>query len=814
MHKIILIFAILLVNASWANKNPAEIYQNLLKFKSMKRVLYIAAHPDDENTRALANFSLGENAETAYLSLTRGDGGQNLIGSELSEDLGILRTQELLAARSYDKANQFFTRAVDFGYSKSPEESMEKWGKDLILSDVVLVIRKFKPDVIITRFPPDERGGHGHHTASAVLAIEGLEKAADPNFEPEQVKLYGTWKASAVYWNSSSWWDDSLPTKSKDNPKYLVQDIGGYNSLLGMSYNEIGTIARSQHKCQGFGAIIERGSRIEYFEHLAGEQLTNFFQKEHHTWSDLINKDFEKELNQIVNDFDFIHPEKNIASLFKIRSSVLKMPNSYLKSEKLNRINQIIIDCAGLYMEATSEDFAQSRDKQLKSKLTFLVRSDANVVVNYYWLTDKDIIDMKSANLTKNEPFSHEFDLNKTSLLSNPYWLLREYQNTYQVENKALLGFPENPPSFVGNVSLSINGEELEVQLPFEFVERDPAYGERRREVVASPLYTANFEQKIALFQPGNSKTVKIRFHSFADKLDTKVQLLAPEGWTVEPSTIQLSADRKHQEVFQEVKITASSNSKRGKLSLIDDQKNQVHSYTEIAYDHIPKQVIFKLSQIELIKLDAKTNPKKIAYIKGVEDAVPDGIRELGLDLKLFEVEELADLDLSKFDVVVLGIRIYNVKQELKNFDEKLFQFVENGGRVIMQYNTASRWVKEQSYGPKPFELGRKRVTEEDAEVTFLEKEHPVLNNPNKISKKDFENWVQERGLYFAETWDESYIPILAWNDKGEEPTKGSLLILDHGKGQFIYTGISFFRELPNGVEGAFKLIANLLSYE
>lgn len=814
MQKIFGILFFLVTLNSWGNKTPSAIYQDVLKLKSLKRVLYIAAHPDDENTRALAYFSLGENAETAYLSLTRGDGGQNLIGSELSEDLGILRTQELLAARSHDKANQFFTRAVDFGYSKSAKESLQKWGKEEILADVVLIIRKFKPDVIITRFPPDERGGHGHHTASAMLAIEGFEKAADPNYKPEQVKKYGTWKPAAVYWNSSSWWDKTLPEKSKNNPKYIVQDIGGYNSLLGMSYNEIGTIARSQHKCQGFGAIIERGSRIEYFEHLAGEQLQNFFSQQHFTWEKLGSKSLEEKLEQLAKQFDFKHPENNLKALFEIKEELEKMPESTIKKEKLERIKQIIIDCTGLYLEAIAEGYAQSKNLNLKCELNLLNRSDVSVDLIGFWLSEKEVVDMEAATLKQNEPFTYEFSLPNTSTLTNPYWLLEDFENLYKVENKDLLGNPESAPTFTANVELRIMGEPLRISLPLEHKERDPAFGERRREVISAPMYTANFEQPITLIKPGQTKKIKIRFHAFTEKLNTDVQLLAPEGWTIEPKTLHLETDRMHQELFKEIQVTATDKSKRGDLILLDENKNQVHSYTEIAYDHIPTQVVFKLSEMQLIKLDAKIRPKKIAYIKGVKDVVPDGIKELGFDLKIFEVEDLSDLDLSEFDVVVLGIRIYNVKPELKNFDHRLFQFVENGGRVIMQYNTASRWARAQEYGPKPFKIGRKRVTEEDAEVTFLEKNHPILNSPNKITKADFENWVQERGLYFAETWDKAYKPILAWNDEGEEPTKGSLIILEHGKGQFIYTGISFFRELPNGVEGAFKLFANLLSYE
>jgi LmbE family N-acetylglucosaminyl deacetylase len=806
-----LIFLFATIN-SFANKPPSEIYQDVLKLHSLKRVLYIAAHPDDENTRALAYFSLGENAETAYLSLTRGDGGQNLIGGELSEDLGVLRTQELLAARSYDKANQFFSRAVDFGYSKTPEETFEKWGKEIILSDVVMVIRKFKPDIIITRFPPDERGGHGHHTASAMLAIEAFEKAADPNYLPEQVREYGIWQTGSVYWNSSSWWDKTLPEKSKNNPKYIVQDIGGYNSLLGMSYNEIGTIARSQHKCQGFGAIIERGSRVEYFEHLIGEKKTDFFE-DSRTWESLKGKEVENELKFLLENFDFVNPENNIEQLGKIKKALHKITDEQLKTEKLERIDQIIMACSGLYVDAKLGDYSVSPGDTALIKLNFLSRSKETITINSISNRSAKLTSILYQKIKENENTEIEKKIYIDQSISNPYWLNDPFKNIFTIQSKDI-GKAINPASYNFRINLSYKEVSFAIEVPLEFVNRDPAYGERRRDVISTPSYSANFEQKLSIVKPNQEKKIKVKIHSFKDSLDTELKMKIPPGWEVSPQSFHLKSTRKHEEIFVELTLKANSESVRGPLVLTDSEGNQLHSYTEIAYNHIPTQVIFKKSQIECIKLDAKINQGKIAYIKGVKDAVPNGIRELGFDIKEYEVDELADLDLNQFQTVVLGIRIYNVKKELKNFDQKLFTYVEQGGNLIMQYNTASRWVRSQKYGPKPFELGRKRVTDENAEVTFLKPDHAILNSPNKITKEDFKNWVQERGLYFAEKWDKNYQALFSWNDKGEEPVKGALIVLKHGKGQFVYTGISFFRELPNGVEGAFKLFANLLSYK
>ena len=805
MKKLLLLTFLLPVLFVSANKPSSEIYVGLQKLHSLKRVLYIAAHPDDENTRALAWFSLSEHAQTAYLSLTRGDGGQNLIGNELSEQLGVLRTQELLAARSYDGANQYFTRAVDFGYSKSAEESLEKWGKEEILSDVVLMIRKFRPDVIVTRFPPDKRAGHGHHTASAMLALEAFDKAADPNYLPEQVTKFGTWKTTSIYWNSSVWWFNDLPELAKNNPDYLIADIGGYNSYLGQSYNEIGTIARSQHKCQGFGAITERGSRTEYFQHLKGAKLSqSFFEANQFSWQKLIGKQIENKFNNLLENFDFKSPEKNVKQLLAIKHELANLKNSSFKKEKIKLCNQLIIDCLGLFAELVGKDFVFQETDSVFFQLELLNRGTTNVSV---------LLPQSTIQLEQNKNFSTGVKIKNPSSVSNPYWLTNNFSNLFEVPNKTDLLNPESQPTFNYPLSLLVEGDTLQLPLSGTYKWRIPSYGEKRRQVINTPNFSANFEEKLVVIKPGIEKTLKLNIHSFRDNLTDKISFNPPEGWEVSPANFDVSIDKKHQEQWMELSIKPKTNAKSGILNLTDKEGNKIYSYTEIAYDHIPTQVVFNKSEINCVKLDAKIKPGKVAYIKGVEDAVPQAIEQLGFEVKRYVVGDLASLDLSQFQSVVLGIRIYNVHPELKNFEEKLFDYVKKGGNVVMQYNTASRRATGETYGPVPFELTRNRVTEEDATVKFLEPSHPIMTKPNKLEKADFDNWVQERGLYFAGNWDKSYVPLFSWADKGEDDQKGALIVTKYGEGQFVYTGISFFRELPNGVEGAYKLFANILSY-
>lgn len=810
----ILLITVFGMITSFANKGNGEIYVDLQKLYSMKRVLYVAAHPDDENTRALAWFSLGEKAETAYFSLTRGDGGQNLIGSELSEDLGVLRTQELLAARSHDHAKQYFSRAVDFGYSKSAKESFELWGKDQLLSDMVLMIRKFQPDVIITRFPPDKRGGHGHHTASALLAIEAFDKAADPNYEKGQVEEYGIWKTTSLYWNTSYWWDEDIKKTSKGNMDYVVADIGEYNQQLGMSYNEIGTYARSEHKCQGFGGLVERGSRVEYFKHLSGEKLEgSLFEKKNHSWESIADGQLDKQLKLAIDNFDFVNVENNVPAILSILKKMEKLTPSYVVDEKVERCKSILMDCLGLNLEVVGTDYSYIQGESIELTANAINRSKLNLYLKGISLSSGEEIKLDDT-LNYNQMVSEKISSAGNSAITNPYWLNHKFKNVFVVTDAKDLGQPESRPSITASFNFLLDGKVFSVAVPVTYKWRDPSYGERRRPLVASPLYTASFDKQQLLVAPNIETKMRLKIRSFTDSLTDAIIVKAPKGWTVTPSKIEVSAKNLHAEEWFEFSITGSKDAEEGDLILTDSKGQILHSYNEIAYDHIVTQAVFKKAKLKCAILDVKIKSGRIAYIKGVLDAVPAAIEQLGFEVDIFSVDDLPTLELEKYQSVVLGIRIYNVKPELGNFSERLYSYVENGGNLIMQYNTASRSLREKKFGPYPFELSRNRVTEEDAEVTFLAPEHPILTTPNKITKADFEDWVQERGLYFAANWDKNYTPLFSWADEGEDPQHGALIVAKHGKGQFIYTGISFFRELPNGVIGAYRLFANILSYQ
>ena len=807
--RIICILILVISFPALASEPPGAIYVNLQKLASLKRVLYVAAHPDDENTRALAWFSLGEMAETAYFSLTRGDGGENLIGDELGDELGVLRTQELLAARSHDRAKQYFSRAVDFGYSKSAQESFEKWGKEEILSDLVLMIRTFRPHVIVTRFPPDERGGHGHHTASAMLALDAFDLAADSSYMSRTAKKYGTWQTTSVYWNTSTWWTEGLADSVRNSPDFLSFDIGGYSPELGMSYNEIGTIARSQHKCQGFGAVIERGSRIEYFKHLKGKKLENhFFEEVDESWTSILDEDFERSLANQLTGFDFALPEANVPGLLHILERLRGLPESEFRNEKIERCTQIIADCMGLHVELLGDDYAFQAGEYSNVVLSALNRSSIPVTLTEceFALGNKPV----NEELTTDQPFTLEYETEMLFAAGfGPYWLREPHDgNVYTVEDEAFLLEPGNLFPF-GIVRFGIHEVSLDLKVPIVYKWRDPAYGERQRVMTMTPPVALVKEDQIIMAKPGERKTIRHTVHCFRDSLRKTLKLIVPEGWNASQTEFTLEFTKRHEEHSIEFDIWPSQGAKSGTLRFEHERQ-----WREITYDHIPTQMIMPPADFNCIVLNVEINPGKIAYINGVEDGIPEAIERMGFEVDRFDVAELSSADLSSYQSVVLGIRIYNVHPELKNFNENLYDYVEQGGNVIMQYNTASRSLRNQTFGPVPFELSRNRVTEEDAEVTFLEPKHPILNTPNRLSSKDFDNWVQERGLYFANNWEDAYTPLFSWSDTGEAPQNGALIVTQYGKGQFVYTGISFFRELPKGVEGAYRLFANLLSYQ
>ncbi len=805
------------IRGQHVQKNASQILQDIQKLNVLGNVLYWAAHPDDENTRLIAYFSNKVLVNTAYLAATRGGGGQNLIGPELTEGLGVIRTQELLAARKIDGGQQFFTRATDFGYSKTADETLKIWDKDQVLSDMVWVVRKFKPDVIITRFPPDKRAGHGHHSSSAILAEEAFKLAGDKNAYPEQLKYVNIWQPTRLMINSGRWWNKEI----EKQPNTIKIDVGTYNPSLGISYTEMAAISRSQHKSQGFGATHVRGSQIEYLKPVLGEKAQhNVFEGIDLTWLRAGAPRLTKEVNEIIQNFNPANPASSVEALLNLRSNIDKVMDDFWRAKKLQEVDDLILQCAGIFIEATANEPIIVPGDSLHIKIELVNRSNASVTVNRIFIKD-NYQNKEPFKLEENKKIIHKinFITSKTKPYSGPYWLNNKATvGMYAVENQLLRGTPENKAAYIVAVHLAINGVELNCIIPVEYKWTDRVVGESYRPLNVVPALTSAFENPVLIFDNGKSKTVSIRVKANHSIQNANVKLKLPLGWNSEPAEInikKLSKGAIKQIEFEVFPKNAESTVHTIIIETKVDDETLSKSMQIIGYEHIPYQVLLPKATAKAVSLQVAVSAKKVGYIMGAGDEVPKALEQLGLNVWIMTEDDVTTENLQTLDAVVLGVRAINTQTYLKNKKDVLLNYVHNGGTLITQYNTIRR-IDWHDFAPYKLTFSggsaRSRVAEESAEVYITDKNAAVINYPNVITPQDFEGWVQERGLYFPQEWDNNYQAPLAMQDTGEKMHNGSLLITKYGKGFYVYTGLSFFRELPAGVPGAYRLFANILS--
>jgi len=797
-------------------QTSSEIYHQLLKLGNTSTVLYMAAHPDDENTRLISYFENNLHSRVAYLSLTRGDGGQNLIGTEIGRAIGVLRTQELLQARRIDGGEQFFTRAVDFGYSKSADESFDKWGKKEILRDVVWVIRKFRPDVIVTRFPPTNYAGHGHHQASAILAEEAFDAAANPEMFPEQLEWVEPWKVKRLYFNSSTWWDKELASKAKNSEDYIAIDIGDFNPILGESYAQIAARSRSQHKSQGFGSDYPYGRKIEYIKYVKGDKadpMKGVLDGLNTGWKRLNAEALDERLEDIIGQFDLKNPSGSLEDILDFKGEIETLENSPLKNYKLKEIDDIALALAGVDGSYNSDRGFAVPGSEISTRIEIVNTSGADVIVDSITAGGKTWEFAK--NLTEDDLFSEELllTINPNSEKSNPYWLDGDYTNIYTVNGYGNLGKPENDPSIQATVSLRINGRPIDWMLPLKQKIVDPAKALILNPFYITPELSASFDEKVLIASDTAFKPLRLIVKNYGPDYSGTVSLELGEGWTSEPNEMRIEIAQ-DSDALLNFKIKRDEKAGSAKLQVMAEGFSKPLDYIqEIDYDHIPKQIISRPAEVDLISIDLnKGETQTIGYIDGPGDDVAKYLKAAGYEVTHVSDDQLKSVgSLKQYDAIVTGIRAYNTRPELSYANEILNQYVASGGTWVVQYNT-SRGLKSGEIGPYPFEISRERVTKETAEARLLVADHPILNYPNKIEPNDFDDWVQERGLYFAGEWDSAFEPIISWNDPEEPPRNGGLIVAPYGKGYFVYTGISFFRELPAGVPGAYRLLANIIA--
>jgi LmbE family N-acetylglucosaminyl deacetylase len=797
--------------------NAAEIQIALQKLNVLGRVLYIAAHPDDENTNLIALWANGSLYQTAYLSVTRGDGGQNLLGPELGERLGVIRTQELLAARRLDYGQQFFTRAVDFGFSKSAAETLRIWDRDKILADIVWTIRRFRPDVIVTRFSPDDDKTHGHHTASAILAREAFQAAGDPKRFPEQLASVEVWKPPRLVWNTSPFFfsNRNLPF---DPAGLTTLEAGGFSPLLGKAFTEIAAASLSMHKSQGVGSPPRRGARKEYFKLLEGTPMKEaLFDGIDTTWERVPKSEAVTEkVKQLLATFVPADPAASVPKLLELRRALLTIEKKDWRIAKVGEVDTLIAACLGLHVESSTTAATVSAGQSLPIKFEAINRSNVPVqlVEARTPVTGQDL--RLDTPLPQDQFVAKDLSptLRKDVTYTQPYWLRKPAAlGTFTVDDQNLIGLPENPLAFPVEVVLRVGDQNLSYLVDTKYRAVDPVAGEVRQNLVIAPPVFANLPNSVFVFGDEKPKSIQVRVAASTGAVSGQLRLEAPKGWQIEPASIPVEMKTADAESFATFTIHPPPNPGEGTLRALVNVDGRDYSFARerISYQHIGVHILMPPAEAKIVRADIKKKGELIGYIPGAGDDIPQSLQQIGYNVKTLDGSEITAENLKRFDAVVLGIRAYNTQDRIAAWQAELLAYVKAGGVVVVQYNTTAD-LKTKEIGPFPFEISRERVTDETADVRILAPEHPVLNAPNKITAADFKGWVQERGLYFPNKWDANWTALLSCNDPGEKPLDGGLLVAKSGQGYFVYTGYAFFRQLPAGVAGAYRLFANMVS--
>jgi LmbE family N-acetylglucosaminyl deacetylase len=797
-----------------AETPPASaILQDLRSFDTMGSVLYVAAHPDDENTQLIAYFARGRNYRTAYLSVTRGDGGQNEIGPEFGERLGLARTEELLAARKIDGGRQFFTRALDFGYSKSMDETLAIWDRQQVVADIVRVIRTFRPDVVITRFVPQPQpGNHGHHNASAVLALEAFKLAGDPKAFPEQFADGLTpWQPTRILQNSGGEGAFSI-------------EAGGKDPVTGESFQAMAARSRAQHKTQGFGGFGGRGGAAagtwrETFALLAGAPATNdILDSVDDTWNRVTGgAEIGKLTGAVVSGFNPQEPAASVPALLQIKKLLAPLAqDDPVVNEKRRQLDRVLQACLRLSVETVAPAVEIVPGEELKLRHSAVVASDVPVKLVEVRVPNLGVkklgVDLKAGVAASGDM---AFTVPKTTPLSQPYWLREEgTAGMFRVAETKLIGQPENPPPFSAEYVFEVGGQTLVI--PDEPLALEQTGKPMRRLAVISPV-SLRFGSSVALFTPGARKTVEVEVTAARPDVSGLLHVESPADWRVSPASQPFKIAKAGEKLRLAYAVTAPAQAASGSFLAVAEIGGAKFSNGrfEIRYDHIPVQLLQSAARMRVAAFDFAIRGKAVGYLPGAGDDTAESLTQLGYAVTTLTGADLTPEKLRGLDAVVIGVRAFNERTDLATNLPGLFAYVENGGTVVAQYNRPNG-LKTTQLGPYNLSIAgqapRLRVTDENSPVTFLAPEHAALTTPNHLTPADFTGWVQERGAYFPSSWDEHYTPLLAMNDSGEEPLKGGLLVAQYGKGYFVYTGLAFFRELPDGVPGAYRLFANLVS--
>lgn len=798
--------------------DATSLHEELARYASGTRVMYVAAHPDDEHTELLSYLASGRHAQVVYLSLTRGDGGQNRIGAEVGPALGVLRTQELLSARRIDGAEQLFTRALDFGYSKSAEETLEIWDDAAVLEDVVYAIRAFRPHVIITRFP--ETGDtHGHHLASARLARRAFAAAADPSV---QVMGLPPWQALRLAHDVPQFMAGAGPVEGA-----LGVPIAGFDAWRGRSFGEIAALSRSQHRSQGFGTVSERAAVSAQFVPIGGTAAqTDLLEGIQGSWSELEGGERLGRMALAASDaFDPSHPEASVAALVEVRRALSAMSASALRDELMSEADALIVACAGFFVDVRSASAAVRPGTDVTLEVELLRRTALPVRI------ESLTVDVRASGArSRVAALAAPIELEQGVIAAPPLaghipsdaapsvlpWLAAPPERGHYLAEGLDRIAPWPAASLGADIVVNIAGISIPLRRAVRNVHADPVLGERAREVEVLPAIVLDASRPVSLAAPGGTTSVELTAHGAPGTYE--VALEAASGWTLTPEQASITIGESG---TADVSFMATAGEGAAPITIRPTWRVTGGTFapalaaTLLDYPHVPACTVLLPSAVRLVPVALRSlagERWRVGYVEGTGDAVAASLSSAGMDVTTLDLPALSG-DLSRFDAIVIGPRAYNATPALFTAHDALMSYADAGGTVIVQYQTVNRLeTLSGPIGPAPLRIDRTRVTDEDAAVELLAADHRALTTPNAIGPADFEGWVQERGLYFGQEWDAAYTPLLRMHDPGEAPADGSLLVAAHGQGHVVYTALSFFRQLPAGTPGAYRLFENLIA--
>jgi LmbE family N-acetylglucosaminyl deacetylase len=840
----------------------------LRRLPTIASVLHTAAHPDDESTELLAYLARGQGARVAYLSLNRGEGGQNGIGPELWENLGVIRTEELLAARKLDGAEQYFTRAFDFGFTRSPEETLQKWNREEILGDMVRVIRRMRPLVLVSGFTGTARDGHGQHQVAGLLTPEAIKAAADPTRFPEQIREEGLqpWTVLKVYGRLFG------PCQGK----CAEFDTGEFDPVLGRSYSELASDGRSRHRSQDFGMIQARGSQVRSFPRW--QSAVEVPDKESSLFEGL-----DVRVTGLAR-YAGTGGERLLPSLRKIEELALRAladlriaepqaiaPHLAAGLTEVRALRASLVNFAGLdpVAKATVEVVLERKEREFSDALVKAHGVVVDALSNTEIVTPGEAVEVAThlyfgrtrrvdprletvspqvtletpanwqtrpveaaaeqpgsgmAFLRGRETPDHLARFRTTppadAAVTQPYWLARERtRDQFDWDQAMPRNHPFAPPVVRAKIRLVLSGAPVTIEQPVEYRFADKTFGEIRRAIKVAPAVTLTVTPSLLILPAGSENrtrevSVEVTGNS-RQAVNGRITLAAPPGWKVEPDPRPIAFTRQGEKTTRLFRVTPPTGA-TGDFDLLAaaevDGRRFTTGYQTISYPHIATHFVYRPARTRVRLFDVQVaKGLKVGYIMGSGDDGPRVLQQLGVDVHLITPAELAAGDLSVYDTIVLGIRVYEVNEDVMANNKRLLEYVSNGGNLIVQYNKDE--FTRGNFAPYPVQMQRGlRVTDEKAPITILEPTHPRFNFPNRIGSADWENWVQERGLYFLSEWDARYVPLLAAPDDTGTVQKGGELIAAYGKGTYVFTGYAWFRQFPAGVPGPLRLFANLVS--